>query len=167
MRTVLVKPDCTRGVVQQPGAEVHDAYMAKKITKRDLPGARLRPLYQKTFIKQWREYRNNMSQEELAERVGEYLSENGISEKGYTYASIGRIENGRMPYSQPIMEGISVALGVPVATLITTPPPEPGQPVPPDPGTLLRLWSEGVRAAGNSPPSAIPGPRAKRSGENG
>jgi len=140
--------------------------MATRITRKPHPGSRLRPIYQRTFIKQWREYRK-MSQEELAERVGEYLSENGISEKGYTYASIGRIENGRMPYSQPIMEGISEALGVPVATLITTPAPKPGDPVPPDPAALLRMWSEGARAGDNSPPSAIPGRRAKRSGEIG
>lgn len=165
MRTVKVKPDCAPGDVQWPGSNVHDAYMAKRITRRPAPGARLRPLYQRTFIKQWREYRE-LSQEELAELVGEYLSENGISEKGYTHASIGRIENGRMPYSQPIMEGISDALGVPVATLITAPPPAEGQPIPPDPAALLRMWEEGVRSAGNSPPSAIPGMRAKRSGES-
>lgn len=105
-----------------------------------------------------------MSQEELAELVAEYLRDNEISEKGYTYASIGRMENGRIPYSQPIMEGISKALEVPVATLITTPPPSPGEPLPPDPATLLRLWNEGVRA-GHSSPSAIPGSKAKRAGE--
>jgi transcriptional regulator with XRE-family HTH domain len=165
MRTVKVKPDCALGDVQRPRPVVHDAYMIQRITKRPPPGARLRPLYQRTYIKQWREYRE-MSQEELAEAVGEYLSENGISEKGYTHASIGRIENGRMPYSQPIMEGISQALRVPVATLITVPPPEDGQPIPPDPAALLRMWKEGVRSAGNSPPSAIPGMRAKRSGES-
>lgn len=83
-----------------------------------------------------------MSQEELAEKVGEHLRENGISDKGYTYASIGRIENGRMPYSQPIMEGISEALGVPVATLIAQPPPQEGEEMPPDQETLIRLWND-------------------------
>lgn len=136
---------CAPGVVQSYGTNVHDTYVGKRITKRQ-PPARLRPLYQRTFIKQWREYRDNMSQEELAEKVGDYLQEKGISEKGYTYASIGRIENGRMPYSQPIMEGIAEALGVTVAMLITTPPPKPGEPLPPDPETLLRLWSEGAKA---------------------
>ncbi len=143
---------------------MHHAYMRKKGQKSHIPGTRLRPLYQKTFIRQWREYRE-MSQEELAEHVAEYLRENEISEKGYTYASIGRMENGRIPYSQPIMEGISKALEVPVATLITTAPPSPGQPLPPDPATLLRLWSEGARAS-NSSPSAIPGSKAKRAGES-
>lgn len=126
---------------------MHDAYMGKRIIKRERPGVRLRPRYQRTFIKNWREYRK-LSQEALAIAVGDYLRENSISNKGYTYASIGRIENGLIPYSQPIMEGISEALGVPVATLITTPPPKEGEPLPPDPATLLRLWSEGARAAG-------------------
>lgn len=140
-----VKSNCTHGDVQLLETSVHDVYMSKRITKRQLPGARLRPLYQKTFIKQWREYRE-MSQEELAEAVAEYLRENEISEKGYTYASIGRMENGRIPYSQPIVEGISKALGVSVATLITTPPPAPGEPLPPDPETLLRVWNEGRKS---------------------
>jgi transcriptional regulator with XRE-family HTH domain len=101
----------------------------------------LRPLYQKTFIRAWREYRE-MSQEELAYKVGEYLREAGISEKGYSYASIGRIENGRMPYSQPIMEGIADALGVTVATLIAEPPPQEGEEMPPDRETLIKLWND-------------------------
>lgn len=83
-----------------------------------------------------------MSQEELAYKVGEYLRENGISEKGYSYASIGRIENGRMPYSQPIMEGIADALGVTVATLIAEPPPKEGEEIPPDRETLIQLWHD-------------------------
>lgn len=119
----------------------------KRAPKAHVPGTRLRPLYQPTFIRPWRDFRK-MSQEELAARVAEYLEENEISEKGYTYASIGRMENGRIPYSQPIMEGIAKALGVTVAMLITTPPPKEGEPLPPDPETLLKLWNEGARAAG-------------------
>lgn len=118
--------------------------MAKRVAK---PTTRLRPLYQRTFIRAWREYRE-MSQEELAEKVGEYLLENEISEKGYTHASIGRIENGRMPYSQPIMEGIAKALRVPVATLITTPPPEDGVEPPPDQKALMDLWNNVSRTVG-------------------
>lgn len=105
------------------------------------PPSRLRPLYQRTFIKAWREYRE-MSQQELADRVGEYLAERGITNKGYTHASIGRMENGRIPYSQPIMEGISEALRVPVATLLTQAPPQEGDEPPPDQETLMRLWRD-------------------------
>lgn len=143
---------------------MHDAYMRKRIPKGPKPGERLRPLYQKTHIKGWREYRE-MSQEELAEKVAEYLLENEISQKGYTYASIGRMENGRIPYSQPILEGISKTLGVSVAMLITTPAPKPGEPLPPEPEMLLRLWNAGVNASGNIPPSAIPGSKAQRTEE--
>jgi transcriptional regulator with XRE-family HTH domain len=88
-----------------------------------------------------------MSQEELAQLVGDYLLEAGITEKGYSYASIGRMENGRLPYSQPIMEGISAALRVPVATLIAQPPPKEGEEPPPDQETLIRFWQEVRRAA--------------------
>lgn len=122
---------------------VHYAYMGKK-AKPARVRSRLRPIYQRTFIKPWREYRE-MSQEKLAELVGQYLMDNEISEKGYTHASIGRMENGRIPYSQPIMEGIAKALGVTVAVLISVPPPKKGDPVPPDPETLLRFWK---RASG-------------------
>ncbi|WP_080654838.1 helix-turn-helix domain-containing protein [Bradyrhizobium japonicum] len=114
--------------------------MAKR-PQKPAPKPRLRPLYQKTFIRAWREHRE-MSQEELAYKVGEYLREAGISEKGYSYASIGRIENGRMPYSQPIMEGIADALGVTVATLIAEPPPQEGEEMPPDRETLIQLWHD-------------------------
>lgn len=117
-----------------------------KTTKTTTVKPRLRPLYQRTFIRAWREKRK-MSQEELAERVGEYLMENEISNKGYTHASIGRIENGRIPYSQPIMEGISKALGVPVTTLIAQPPPADGEEPPPDQETLIRFWKDINRAA--------------------
>lgn len=143
---MTVKTLCTFGAVHSSVGRVHDVHMTKRPPKRHVPGTRLRPLYQRTFIKQWREHRE-MSQEELAEKVAEYLLENDISEKGYTYASIGRMENGRIPYSQPIMEGISKALGVSVATLITTPPPAPGEPLPPDPETLLKVWNEGRKAS--------------------
>lgn len=162
MRTILVKSNCTRGVVYPRGLSVHDAYMGKKPTRKPPPGSRLRPQYQRTCIKQWRVYKK-LSQDQLADKVGAYLLERGITEKGYTYASIGRIENGVIPYSQPIMEGISYALGVPVEMLIALPPPDHGQPMPPDPGTLVRLWQEGAKAAiGNSPPPANPGMKAKR-----
>jgi transcriptional regulator with XRE-family HTH domain len=143
---MIVKPFRTPCAVLYGRESVHDVYMGKraKTTRGTAPG-RLRPLYQRTYIKAWREFRE-MSQEELAGHVAQYLEENEISEKGYTYASIGRMENGRIPYSQPIMEGIAKALGVTVAMLISTPPPNKGEPIPPDPETLLRLWSEGARA---------------------
>lgn len=124
------------------GESVHDAYMGKRPAKppEKPPTTRLRPLYQPTCIKQWREHRK-MSQEKLAALVSEYLIENEINEKGYTYASIGRIENGRMPYSQPVIEGIAKALRVPVATLIAIPPPKDRTDPPPTQEALMDLWN--------------------------
>lgn len=87
-----------------------------------------------------------MSQEELAELVGDYLRDNGIRDNGYTHASIGRIENGRMPYTQPVMEGIASALGVTVATLISQPPPKEGEEPPPSQEELMRLWGDVSKA---------------------
>lgn len=139
MRTVTVKHFCTPGVVLSAKGAVHDAYMARK--QRQLVKSRLRPQYQRTHIRAWREAKK-MSQEKLAQKVGDYLAEMGISEKGYTHASIGRIERGLIPYSQPIMEAISDALGVPVQALIAQPPPNPGQVAPPSHDDLLRLWED-------------------------
>ena len=145
-RTVVVKRFRTHGVVFIRRGPVHDAYMRKRTTKSASP-TRLRPIYQRTFIRAWREKRK-MSQEELAARVGEYLEENEISEKGYSYASIGRIENGRMPYSQPIIEGIAKALRVPVATLIALPPSDDNIDAPPNQEALMTLWNNVSRTVG-------------------
>lgn len=139
MRTVTVKPFCTPSAVLPDRAAVHDAYMPRK--PRQMVKPRLRPQYQRTQIRAWREAKD-MSQEELAQKVGDYLAERGISEKGYTHASIGRIERGLIPYSQPIMEAISDALGVPVQALIAQPPPDPGEDPPPSHADLLKLWKD-------------------------
>ncbi len=144
-----VKPKCTHGAVYRGSPPVHDVYMEKKPTKKGMVQTRLRPLYQRTFIREWRE-RRKLTQEQLAEMVGEYLEERGIKVGGYSYASIGRMENGKMPYHQAVMEGISDALKVPVTTLISRPPPPPGEPEPPEPETLLRLWSEFSKMRGQT-----------------
>lgn len=117
---------------------MHDAYMPKRTGKQVV--SRLRPLYQRTFIKPWREYRE-MSQEELADKVGAYMAERGITEKGYTHASIGRLENGKMPYKQPIMEAIADALEVTVETLIARPPPR--APNEPNQDEVAAAWQHG------------------------
>ena len=85
----------------------------KKVTPRPK-----RPVYKPPFVKQWREYRN-MTQERLAELVGEYLG------KSYTHASIGRIENGKMPYTQPVLEAMADALGTDCASLLIRDPTQP------------------------------------------
>jgi transcriptional regulator with XRE-family HTH domain len=108
---------------------------AKKVVSR-LKQAR----FQKTFIKEWREFRE-MTQEVLAEKVGEYLMEIGYKHDGYTHASIQRLEKGLMAYKQPVMEAIADALEVTVETLIARPP--PSSPDAPNQDELAMAWRSG------------------------
>lgn len=78
-------------------------------------------LYRRTYIKQWRT-KQGLSLRRLAERMehspgGDLL---------ISHTSIGRIEKGQQPYSQPILEAISQALGVPVPLLLEVNPDKDG-----------------------------------------
>lgn len=115
-----VKENCTRGVVYRQIAPVHTVYMAKKTVKKVV--SRLRPMYQPTKIKQWREHRK-LTQDQLADMVGAYLAERGLA-AGYTHATIGRLENGKVRYTQPVMEAIADALRTDVPSLIVRDPKE-------------------------------------------
>lgn len=118
-RTNPVKANCTPDVLYRDNCHVHDTYMAEKKAKKVVPRPK-RPDYQRTFVKQWRDYRN-MTQEQLAERVSAFLIERG-AKKGYTYASIGRLERGLMPYSQPVLEALADSLGTDPASLLIRDP---------------------------------------------
>lgn len=59
--------------------------------------------YTRTFIREWRKDRN-LSQDRLVERVRERVL-------SFSKSSLSRIENGRQPYSQPILEAIAWAIG--------------------------------------------------------
>lgn len=79
------------------------------------------PLYRKTYIKEWREKRG-LSLRRLAERMehspgGDLL---------ISHTSIGRIEKGQQPYSQPILEAIADALGVSTWMLLEVNPEKDG-----------------------------------------
>ncbi|HEY1980722.1 MAG TPA: helix-turn-helix transcriptional regulator [Xanthobacteraceae bacterium] len=120
-RTIPVKTKRTPGVLYREDDPVHDVYMpVKKAKKPQKVISRLkRPSFQPTKIKECREQKN-LSQEQLAYHVGEYLAERGLA-KGYSYSMIGRLERGKVRYTQPIMEAIADALGVDVPTLIVGP----------------------------------------------
>lgn len=107
---------------------MHDVYMpVKKAKKAKKVISRLkRPRFQPTKIKECRENKN-LSQEQLAAKVGEYLAERGLA-KGYSYSMIGRLERGIVRYTQPIMEAIADALGCDVPTLIVGPRDAAGAP---------------------------------------
>lgn len=58
----------------------------------------------RTFIREWREFRN-LSQDRLVDRVRERVPT-------FSKASLSRIENGKQPYSQPILEALADALSI-------------------------------------------------------
>lgn len=62
-----------------------------------------------TYIRAWREHRG-FTQERLAERVS------------LTAATLSRVENGKLPYSQPMLEALAEALGCEPADLLARPP---------------------------------------------
>jgi transcriptional regulator with XRE-family HTH domain len=66
----------------------------------------------RTFIKEWREFRDNMSQERLAELIGG------------TKASVSRVESGKAGYTQDFLEAVADALGCHVSDLLTRMPTE-------------------------------------------
>lgn len=63
-----------------------------------------------------------MSLRDLAARL-----ESSPGEELISYVSLGRIETGKQPYSQPILEAISMALNVPVSLLLEADPEKDGE----------------------------------------
>lgn len=63
----------------------------------------LKKAFRPTFIRAWRTHRG-LSLEALAARVEEILGRN------MTYATLSRIERGKIAYTQPVLESIATAL---------------------------------------------------------
>lgn len=80
-----------------------------------------KPQYRRTYIKEWREKRG-LSLRRLAER----LEETPGGDLMISHASIGRIEKGQQPYSQPVLEALAAALGVPAYMLLEVNPEKDG-----------------------------------------
>lgn len=103
------------------------------VTTRDAASAMLHRMgeqrkYGKTFIREWREYRG-LSLRRLADRV----ELDGPTET-ISHASLGRIEKGDQPYSQPILEALAHALSCSVIDLLSVDPTKEGEVV-----DLMRL----------------------------
>lgn len=77
--------------------------------------------YQRTYIEQWRKKRG-LSLRRLAER----LEDSPGGDLMLSHTSIGRIEKGQQPYSQPTLEAIAAALGVPAWMLLEVNPDKDG-----------------------------------------
>jgi transcriptional regulator with XRE-family HTH domain len=97
------------------------------VTTRNSDGDRLRAMaerrkYNKTYIREWREHRG-LSLRRLADRI-ELSDEDGDA---LSYVSLNRIELGKQPYSQPILEALAHALDVTVVDLLSVDPTKEGQ----------------------------------------
>lgn len=77
--------------------------------------------YRKTYIKEWR-HKRGLSLRRLAER----LEQTPGGDLLVSHASIGRIEKGKQPYSQPILEALAEALGVATWMLLEVNPEKDG-----------------------------------------
>ena len=90
---------------------VHNGYMAQKVKTR------FKVPLQPTFIRQWRAHRG-LTIEALADRVATKLGR-------FTHASLSRIERGKQPYSQPILEALADALRTDTWSLLHRDPTDP------------------------------------------
>lgn len=94
-----------------------------------------RQTYRPSYIRQWREHRG-LSLRGLADR----LEEEPGGDLLISHASLGRIERGLQPYSQPILEALAQALDCSVTDLISVDPTKEGDVV-----DLLRHLPEDKR----------------------
>lgn len=76
-----------------------------------------KPLLRRTHIRQWRK-KEGLSLRDLANRMEKEPGGDLV----ISHVSIGRIERGEQPYTQPVIEALAKALGKSVATLIEVDP---------------------------------------------
>lgn len=93
--------------------------------------SRLKPARPLHFLREWRKHRE-MTLEGVAELVGEATG------KGFTHASLGRIERGKQPYSQPVLEALAVIYRTDPASLLMRNPL--------DPDAIWSLWDQAKTA---------------------
>lgn len=74
--------------------------------------------YRRNFIRQWRES-YNLSQDQLVERVREYLP-------SFSKSTLSRLENAQSPYNQAQLEALAMALRCLPQDLLDRAPGSPG-----------------------------------------
>lgn len=79
------------------------------------------PKHRPTFLRAWREHRG-FTQEELAGRI------EAVSGRSLSPGMISRLENGRVAYTQPLLEVLAEALGCQPADLLMRDPSRPDAP---------------------------------------
>lgn len=106
-------------------------YMAKKDDKPPSRGklvvSRLKPDRPPHFLREWRKHRD-MTLQDVAERVGEATG------KGFTHASLGRIERGKQPYSEPVLEALAAIYRTDPGSLLMRNPK--------DPDAIWSIWDQ-------------------------
>jgi len=95
--------------MDDPEWPVHHTHMAKNTVVSRL---KKDPPYGKTHIRAWRKHRG-LSLETLAERVG------------VSHGSLSRIERGRQPYAQRLLERLAEELQADPASLLIRDPTDP------------------------------------------
>lgn len=80
-----------------------------------------KPKYRITYIRDWREYRD------LTLKQVEHRMEKAPGEPLITSVSLGRIERGLQPYTQPILEALAIALDCSVSDLLEVNPKKQGE----------------------------------------
>lgn len=103
-----------------PHNPVHPAYMAKG-------------KQQHHFLRQWRDFRR-LSLEAVAEKImllsAERASDGGGRARTMTHATLSRIERGKLPYNQHLLELLADIYGTDVASLLVR-----------NPSNLEAIWS--------------------------
>jgi transcriptional regulator with XRE-family HTH domain len=79
-------------------------------------------VYGHTYFREWRQKKGFSLRETVRRMEVEPGGKSLIS-----YASLGRIEQRKQPYNQPILEALSQALGVPKAALLEMNPNKEGE----------------------------------------
>lgn len=83
--------------------------------------SKTKPKYRVTFIRDWRDFRG------LTLKQLEHRMEKEPGETLITSVSIGRIERGLQPYTQPILEALAEALDCTMADLLEVNPKKQGE----------------------------------------
>lgn len=81
----------------------------------------VKPKFRVTYIRDWREYRG------LTLKEVEHRMEKSPGETLITGVSIGRIERGLQPYTQPILEALADALNCTTSDLLEVNPKKQGE----------------------------------------
>jgi transcriptional regulator with XRE-family HTH domain len=89
-----------------------------------IPRLKPDPRYGETQIRAWRKHRG-LTLEQLAERIG------------VTHATLSRIERGKQPYNQVLLESMADALQTDVASLLIRDPA--------DPDGIWSIWEQANR----------------------